>query len=131
LTYARASALNSAALDTLLALSVIKPRELPASAILEQRRNELLKVIDDWSKARESGIFADNFFMDYFPDKLKIATTEAFAKAGKTISTGDVVPENQLRGYFIIKGEKADIKVSFTLTPETKPMIQEYHLDVL
>ncbi|HEY9197299.1 MAG TPA: serine hydrolase, partial [Mucilaginibacter sp.] len=90
-----------------------------------------LKVIADWSKAKESGIFADNFFMDYFPDKLKAATAEAFARAGKTVSVGDVVPENQLRGYFIIKGEHANIKVSFTLTPENPPLVQEYHLDVM
>jgi CubicO group peptidase (beta-lactamase class C family) len=131
LTYARASYPNLAALDTLLALSGIKPRELPSSIILDQRKNDLLKVIADWSKAKESGIFADNFFLDYFPDKLKAATTEAFAKAGKTISIGNLIPENQLRGYFIIRGEKANIKVSFTLTPENPPLIQEYHLDVL
>lgn len=131
LTYARASYPNSAALDTLLALSGIKPRALPASDILDQRKNDLLKVIADWSKAKQSGIFADNFFMDYFPDKLKAATEEAFAKAGKTITISDVVPENQLRGYFIIKGEKANIRVSFTLTPENPPLIQEYHLDLI
>jgi CubicO group peptidase (beta-lactamase class C family) len=131
LTYARAAYANTVALDTLLALSGIKPRELPSSAILDQRKNELLKVIADWSKAKESGIFADNFFMDYFPDKLKVAAAEAFAKAGKTVSIGNMVPENQLRGYFIIKGEQANIKVSFTLTPENPPLIQEYHLDVL
>jgi hypothetical protein len=90
-----------------------------------------LKVIADWSKAKESGIFADNFFMDYFPDKLKVAAAAAFAKAGKTVSIGDVMPENQLRGYFIMKGENANIKVSFTLTPENAPLIQEYHLDLV
>ena len=129
LTYARAAYLNTIVLDTLLAMSGIKPRVLPASAILEQRKNELLKVIADWSTARESGIFADNFFMDYFPDKLKIATAAAFAKAGKTVRISDVVPENQLRGYFIITGEKGNISVSFTLTPESAPLIQEYHLE--
>jgi CubicO group peptidase (beta-lactamase class C family) len=131
LTYARAGYPNSQVLDTLLALSGIKPRQLPASLILDQRKNDLLKVIADWSKAKESGIFADNFFMDYFPEKLKIATAEAFAKAGKTLSVGDVIAENQLRGYFIIKGEHANIKVSFTLTPENPPLVQEYHLDVM
>jgi CubicO group peptidase (beta-lactamase class C family) len=129
LTYARAAYLNTIALDTLLALSGIKPRTLPASVILDQRKNELLKVIADWSTAKDSGIFADNFFMDYFPDKLKIASAEAFAKSGKTIRISDVVPENQLRGYFIITGERGNIKVSFTLTPESVPLIQEYHLE--
>jgi CubicO group peptidase (beta-lactamase class C family) len=130
-TYARASFLNATVLDTLLTLSGIQPRELPASAILEQRKNELLKVIADWSNARESGIFADNFFLDYFPDKLKTAAATAFAKAGKVVRVSGVKAENQLRGYFIIEGERATIKVSFTLTPQNPPLIQEYHLDIL
>jgi hypothetical protein len=37
-------------------------------------------------------------------------------------------PENQLRGSFIIEGEKTDIEISFTLCPENPPLIQEYHI---
>ena len=37
-------------------------------------------------------------------------------------------PENQLRGSFIIHGEKADIEVYFTLSPERPARIQEYHI---
>jgi CubicO group peptidase (beta-lactamase class C family) len=131
LTYANAGAANSKALDTLLTLSGIKPRQLPPSAILDQRKNELMKVIADWSTAKASGIFAVNFFMDYFPDKLKVAAADAFTKAGKMISIGEFVPENQLRGYFIIQCENANIRVAFTLTPENPALIQEYHLDVV
>jgi len=47
------------------------------------------------------------------------------------VSVGELVPENQMRGYFIIQCEKAPIRVSFTLTPENPGMIQEYHLDVV
>lgn len=131
LTYARASFPNNQALDTLLALSGIKPRNLPASAILNQRKNELVKLLPNWNGAKESNIFAQNFWLDYFPEKLKAEATEAFAKAGKIIAVGELVPENQLRGYFIMEGEKANIKVSFTLTPENSPLIQEYHLDLV
>jgi CubicO group peptidase (beta-lactamase class C family) len=131
LTYARAAAVNAVVLDSLLAISGIQTRELPSSAILEQRKNELLTAMSDWSKAKESHIFADNFFLDYFPDKLKAGLDEAFAKVGNTFEVSKVVPENQLRGYFTIKGEKANIKVSFTLTPENPPKIQEYHVEVV
>jgi CubicO group peptidase (beta-lactamase class C family) len=131
LTYARAGAPNNQVLDTLLAVSGVKPRELPPSTILDQRKNDLMKVIADWNTAKASGIFAVNFFMDYFPDRLKADATAAFNKSGKIISVGDIVPENQLRGYFIIKCERANIRVAFTLTPENPPLIQEYHLDVV
>ncbi|MBB5395955.1 serine hydrolase [Mucilaginibacter sp. AK015] len=128
LTYANAGRANSIALDTLLALSGIKPRTLPASQILTQRRNELVKLLPNWNNPQATDIFADNFFMDYFPDKLKAEAQDVYAKAGKILSVGEVVPENNLRGYFMIQGEKANIKVSFTLTPENPPLIQEYHI---
>ncbi len=131
LTYASAAAANKQALDTLFALSNIKPRQLPASAILDQRKNELVKLLPNWNNAKGSNIFAQNFWLDYFSEKLKIEATGAFAKAGKIITVREVVAENQLRGYFIMEGEKANIKVTFTLTPENPPLIQEYHLELI
>ncbi len=131
LTYASAGAINLQVADTLLRLSGISPRQLPPSDILTLRKNQLLKVLPDWSTAKSSGIFAMNFFMDYFPDKLRAEAEGAFAKAGKVASVGEVVPENQLRGYFIMSCELANIKVSFTLTPENPALIQEYHLTLL
>ncbi|MFI5161273.1 MAG: serine hydrolase domain-containing protein [Sphingobacteriales bacterium] len=128
LTYANAGSVNVQVADTLLRLSGIKPRQLPASDILTKRKNDLLKLLPDWNNAKASGIFAQNFFMDYFPDKLKADATEVYTKAGKITSVGEVVPENQMRGYFILTGEQANIKVSFTLTPENPGLIQEYHI---
>lgn len=131
LTYANAGRANRIALDTLLALSKIEPRQLPASNILTQRRDEMVKLLPNWSDAKTTGIFADNFFMDYFPDKLKAEATDAYTRAGKIISVGEVVPDNNLRGYFIMKGENGNIKVSFTLTPENPALIQEYRLGLV
>ncbi len=130
LTYANAGAINNQVLDTLLHLSGIGPRRLPPSAILNQRKNELLKLLPDWSNAQASGIFAQNFFMDYFPDQLQAEARAAFAGAGRIVSVDELAAANQLRGYFILKGEKANIRVSFTLTPENPPLIQEYELEV-
>lgn len=131
LTYANAGSINIQAADTLLRLSGIRPRQLPASNILTQRRDELLKLLPDWNDAQASGIFAMNFFMDYFPDKLKTEAKGIFEKAGKINSVGEVVAENQLRGYFIMNGEQESIRVDFTLTPENPALIQEYHIGLV
>jgi hypothetical protein len=131
LTYANAVSVNVQVADTLLRLSGIKAMQLPPSAILTQRKDELVKLLPGWNSAQASGIFAQNFFMDYFPDKLRAEATAIFNKAGKVNSVGEVVAENQLRGYFIINGEQANIKVSFTLTPETPALIQEYHISLV
>lgn len=131
LTYANAGSINIQVADTLLRLSHIKPKQLPASSILTQRGDELVKLLPNWDNAQASGIFAMNFFMDYFPDKLKAEAKGIFEKAGKINSVGEVVAENQLRGYFIMIGEQANIKVSFTLTPENPALIQDYHIGLV
>ena len=131
LTYANAGKVNFQVLDSLLTLGEIKPRQLPPSAILEKRKYELVKIIADWDKAKDSGIFAVNFFMDYFPKKLKEEADKAFAQAGKMISISEVVPENELRGYFLVHCKESDIKISFTLSPENLPLIQYYQLEAV
>jgi CubicO group peptidase (beta-lactamase class C family) len=127
-TYASASLPNVMVMDTLIRMAQLKPRQLPPSNILTQRRNELVNLLPDFANATGSGIFAENFFSDYFTDVMKKEANAAFAKAGRILKVRDVVPENQLRGSFIMEGEKANVWVSFTLTPENPALIQEYHI---
>ena len=127
-TYAPTSLANTMVLDTLVRLTGIQPRQLPASKILTQRRDQLVKLLPDFMGAQKSGIFAMNFFMDYFVDKMQAEAHSIFEKAGKVVSIGEVVPENQLRGYFDIKTTNGSVRVTFTLSPEKDPLIQEYHI---
>jgi CubicO group peptidase (beta-lactamase class C family) len=128
LTYAPASALNARALDTLVALAGLSPRPVPVSSILAQRKNELLSLLPDWKNAAAKGIFAENFFLDYFPAELQKEAKALFAKAGKILLVKELVPENNLRGAFVLVGERANLEVSFTLSPENPPLIQEYNI---
>lgn len=128
LTYANAGFVNTQALDTLIALAKLQPKQFPVSAILNQRKNELIKLLPQWNNADANGIFADNFFMDYFPDSLRKEASVIFNNAGKIVRINEFVAFNNLRGYFIMEGENADIEVFFTLTPENPPLIQEYHI---
>lgn len=127
-TYAPMGFVNLNILDTIIKVAGLKPMQLPASKILEQRKNDLIKILPDWNNAEQSGIFAENFFPDYPIDTLKKYAKELYAKAGKIIGVKEVQAENQLRGSFIIEGEKANIEIYFTLSPENPPLIQEYHI---
>lgn len=127
-TYAPMSYLNLMLLDTIVKIAKLQPMQLPPSKILEQRKNDLMKILPDWNNAEQSGIFAENFFPDYPIDTLKKYSKELFAKAGNIISVKEVKPENQLRGSFIIEGEKANIEIYFTLSPENPPTIQAYSI---
>jgi len=59
---------------------------------------------------------------------LKKQASELYAKAGKILAVKEMKPENQLRGSFLIEGEKINIEIYFTLSPENPPLIQEYHI---
>ena len=127
-TYAPTAAFNLRVMDTLVKLAGLQPMIIKPSPILTQRKQELVQLLPGFSGAEKSGIFADNFFADYPIAALRTEAADVFEKAGKIISVGEMVPENQLRGYCILQGEKAKIRISFTLTPENPAMIQEYHI---
>ena len=131
LTYASLSTPNWAALDTIISIADLHPRQLPASGILTKRKQELLALLPDWNEARQSGIFAVNFFSDNPLDSLKNTSRDLFAKAGKIRRITELIPENQLRGQFVIEGEKGNIRVSFTLTPENPALIQQLTIALL
>ena len=131
LTYAPTAAMNQKVLDTLVSLAHLKPREVPASAILVQRQKELAALLPDFKGARESGIFAVNFWQDYFADSLRKEAEALYAQVGKVMRVGEMHAENGLRGWFLLEGEKGNLEVRLTLTPEHSPKIQEYHLKLI
>ncbi|AUD00540.1 serine hydrolase domain-containing protein [Spirosoma pollinicola] len=125
LTYAGMGSVNSAVMDTLMAIGHLQPRQLPVSNILAQRKAEIVKLIPDWTNAEQSGIFAENFFPDKSVAIRKKTVQDLYAKVGDIKRVGELIPENQLRGHFLLEGDKGAIDVFFTLTPENPALIQQ------
>lgn len=130
LTYGAPGLLNMQVLDTLITLAKLEKRKAAASQILEKRKSQLVSILPDWKIHEAANIFADNFFLDYSIDSLKKEAVSLFKRMGKIKSVSPVIPENNLRGYFIIHGENDDFRIDFTLSPEHDPKIQEYHIEV-
>ncbi len=127
LTYGGLGLQNATALDTLVYMAGLKPRVLPVSAILQQRQKEIVELLPSWSQEKLN-ILAENFFLDQSLESWKISSTKILEECGKIVKVNDLVPENQLRGYFIIECEKKNLEVFFTLTPERVPLIQQLDL---
>lgn len=125
-TYGSAALMNNQMIPFIIEKAGISPIPFPVSPILKQRQNELVKLLPSWENAEKTGIFAENFFMDYFPDLLKAEAEGIFEKAGKIVKVNEIVPENALRGKFLIECEKGKVEVSFTMSPENPPLIQAY-----
>ncbi len=130
-TYAPAAAINLSVIDTLITLAELTPITILASSILTKRKNELVKLLPNFTLAETAGIFAENFFADYLIQSLQAEAKAIYSAAGKIISVDEVIAENQLRGYFILHGVQKNIKISFTLTPENPGLIQEYHISLM
>jgi hypothetical protein len=127
-TYGAPGLPNSIVLDTLITIAELKPRVLPPSTILNQRKEEIVKLLPEW-KEEQLGIFAENFFLDEPLERRKQHTQKILSEAGAILSVKELVPENQLRGTFIIECEKKNIQVFFTLTPEREALVQQ--LDIM
>jgi CubicO group peptidase (beta-lactamase class C family) len=130
-TYAGLGAVNMQVLDTLIKIAGLKPRELPPSDILHERKADLLQLLPDWTDAEKLGVFAENFFPDNPIDSLKKQARELYGKIGKFVTVHEMKAENQLRGSFIIDGENSSLMIYFTLSPENPALIQEYHMSEL
>ena len=128
LTYAGTSTLNLAVLDTIVTLAGLKPRTLPVSDILEKRKNQFVKILPNWDGAEKSGLFAENFFLDNRVKDLVERTKKLYEEAGSLTKVGPMMPLNQLRGTFLLAGEKKDLEIFFTLTPEKNPLIQQVRM---
>jgi CubicO group peptidase (beta-lactamase class C family) len=127
-TYGGTSTINLAVLDTIVALAGLEPRELPPSEIIETRKAQLVALLPDWRGAEHAGIFAENFFLDNRLRDLVQRTRQLFDESGEIKRVSEVRPLNQLRGTFVLEGERKNIEVFFTLTPEREPLIQQVRL---
>jgi hypothetical protein len=131
ITYGGTSTLNTAIIDGIIATAGLEPRALPIPDVLELRKNQLVDLLPDWEGARESGIFAENFFKDSRLSDIVLQSQALFDEAGDIQGVRELVPENQLRGSFVIDGSDTDILVFFTLSPEKVPLIQQFRMAAL
>lgn len=129
-TYGAPGAPNSLAADTLIALAGLKPRMLPVSAILEKRKEAIVKLIPDWQEV-DLELFAENFFDDESLEKRKLNLQQMVSDAGDFLEITPLIPENQLRGSFRMHWKKKTIEVYFTLTPEREARIQQLDFEAI
>jgi CubicO group peptidase (beta-lactamase class C family) len=130
-TYGAPGLPNAIVLDTLIQLSGLKKRELNASEILVQRRDEIVALLPDWKDGEQSKIFAENFWMDLDIAHRRSDTQALFKDAGPIKSVKPLKAQNQLRGTFVIECEKKNVEVFFTLTPEAGALVQQLDVRVV
>jgi CubicO group peptidase (beta-lactamase class C family) len=128
LTYAGPGGATFKAAALLLDKAKLAARELPVSAILQTRKQQVAELIQSWDAKLANALVAENFFPDRSREDWLKLSREMLAKLGAVKTIGEIVPENQLRGTFPIVGEKGRVDVFFTLTPEKSAKLQQLRL---
>jgi CubicO group peptidase (beta-lactamase class C family) len=129
LTYGAPAPPNAIALDTMIHIAGLKPRVLPASEILEKRKQAIVALIPVWDE-QQLPVFAENFFMDQSLESWRSVANAALSEAGEISNVTGIIAENQLRGSFMMEGSRKNITVFFTLTPEREALVQQLDLTV-
>ncbi len=88
-------------------------------------------MIYSWDPELEKEIVAANLYMDISRKRRENEARELLNQLGEVVSTGPVIPENQLRGSFLLKGKEQNLRVYFTLTPEAEPRVQWLSLELI
>jgi CubicO group peptidase (beta-lactamase class C family) len=128
-TYAPAYDVNFQVLHTLIQKAALEPRVLEPSQGLTTVYKPLKDLLPHWSLARHHKLFASNFFLDHRLEDLKRESEAHFDTIGPLIEWGTLVPQNALSAYFIVKGEKGSLKISFGLSPEHGAQIQDFSME--
>ncbi len=122
---------NYMVMKNLINQGLFIPRSLPVSDILDKRKEQVAQLIQSWDPLLEKEIVAANLYMDISRETRIEEARGLLSLAGEIISTGPVIPENQLRGSFILTGAQRSLKVYFTLTPEAEPMVQWLTIELI
>jgi CubicO group peptidase (beta-lactamase class C family) len=133
LTYVGGSAraANYQVMKDLIDQGLFAARKLPPSEILERRKEQVKQLLLTWDPELEEEIVAANLYMDISRDKRMQESGELLAQLGEIVSTGPIMPENQLRGGFDLIGKEQTLRVYFTLSPEAEPRVQWLTLDLV
>lgn len=121
---------NYRVIGELIDKALFTPRELPVSDILLERKEQVIDLIMNWDPNLEKDIVAANLFMDIPRERRMREARELLGELGEVRGSGPVIPENQLRGSFLLKGEKANLRIYFTLNPENDARIQWLSLEL-
>ena len=129
-TYGSTYTVNQEVLELLIDDRGLKPHRTEVTGILKTRMDELLRIMPLWDPAGGEEIFSDNFFIDNPPEDLRALTLSIYKEAGGIMEVREIIPENSLRGSFVIEGRNGLINVWFSLTPEKTPRIQSFRISL-
>ncbi len=123
-TYAGPGQVALRALEAMHNTGALQPRRLPPAPVLTETRDAIVKLWRDWNDQDAARLAADNLFKDIPAAERRRTLEQMKAQLGQCSASGEVEPENLLRGKFRMKCEHGSVDASFTLAPTMPPRVQ-------
>lgn len=129
LTYTGWGGVVEEALNVLSRTGGLVPRQPQPAPVLLERRDQVSRLVAQWSEPLADSLAAMNLYLDEPKDRRRAAFVRLKAQAGEGCrNEGPFVAENALRGRWRMRCERGDLRVTITLAP-TEPARVQY-LDV-
>jgi hypothetical protein len=125
LTYTSWGAVAEQAFAALAATGGLRPREPQPAPVLLTRRDEVSRLVVEWSDALADHLAAMNLYRDEPKDRRRAAMTKLREEAGGGCrNEGPFVVENALRGSWRMRCARGDLAVTITLAPTEPATVQ-------
>jgi CubicO group peptidase (beta-lactamase class C family) len=124
LTYEGTRGAIDEAMEALRKTGALRPRELPPSRILVSTSKAITSLWQRWDDRAAAELAADNLFEDTPADERRAEMERLKADLGACSPSGEIRPENLLRGTFRMACTQGFVDVTFTLAPTMPPKVQ-------
>jgi CubicO group peptidase (beta-lactamase class C family) len=129
LTYTGWGGVIEQALGVLAGTGGLTAREPQPAPILLERRDQVARLVSNWSEPLADSLAAMNLYLDEPKDRRSAALGRLKAQTGEGCrNEGPLVAENALRGRWRMRCQRGDLLVTITLAPTVPAGVQ--YLDV-
>jgi CubicO group peptidase (beta-lactamase class C family) len=129
LTYTGWNGPVTAAFDRLAQTGGLQPRVVQPAPVLVQARDVVSSLVNRWDDQQIDRIAADNLYLDRPRELRKADMAELRTKVGICAApTGFDYLDNALRGEWMLRCERGDIRASITLAPTMPARVQTIQL---
>jgi CubicO group peptidase (beta-lactamase class C family) len=125
LTYTPWTPVVDRSLALLQATGALEPRAPQPAPVLETRRAQVTRLVQEWSVPLADSLAAMNLFRDEPAERRRVQMARVRDEAGgECRSEGPLVAENALRGRWRMRCARGDLAVSITLAPTEPAQVQ-------
>jgi CubicO group peptidase (beta-lactamase class C family) len=125
LTYTGWGAVSTQAIEALNRTGGLVPREAQAAPVLSERRDQVTRMVAQWSDALADSVGAMNLYLDDSRPRRRAAIEALKQRAGgECRNEGPFVVENALRGRWRMRCRDGDLRVAITLAPTEPARVQ-------